>query len=291
MLSLGHQRWLHTNLVAKSFSNVTDPFEVKFDIKTPTLNFDFNSAADYTAKLIADKYVNLHVCLSGGLDSEFVAAVLLRNGIPFVPVIVPTLSSSESWFAFKFCHENKLTPIVFDFSNKTKSGDSEFVMDNLITKACRIATALKVPIEESLIPNIVVELLLDPTAKMLTGYGEPFPNHKHFHQPLGNTMELSDHDYYLNLEYDDLHPGSFFTYTPEIFKAMVKDIDTTANVQIAKAKLYGLPERCKSYSFFESSKSIMGLRSHHIHELYKKFWRDEHLRNVNIDRQTLLSML
>lgn len=290
MLSIGHQHWLHTNLIAGSYSNIVDPFRATFDIKRPLLDLDFNQAADYTAELIANKYANLHLCLSGGLDSEFVASVLIRNKIPFVPVIVLTESNSENWYAFKFCHKHGLTPIVFDFSNKTAVKDTDLTMGDLLTEIYRIAVTLTVPTTESLIPNVIVKLLADPTAKVLTGYGEPYPNPRYFGQAMGRTMEICDHDYYLDLEYND-HPSGFFVYTPEIFKAMITEIDYTLNTQIAKAQLYGLLPRCKSNSILEYIKLIKENSSKHISDLNKKFWRAEHLKTVNIDRQTLLSML
>ena len=292
MLKIGHQHWLHTNLEVGSVEhNITDPFAVKFDIKAPVLNLDFNSAADYTAKLIADKYTNLHLCLSGGLDSEFVAVVLLRNQIPFVPVILSTRNNHESWYAFKFCDEHKLTPVVFDFTSSIRTADTKFVIEDLVIQIIENATALKIPIGVSLIPNIIVKLLLDPTANVLTGYGDPLHISDHFNDPIGDVFEITDHDCYLNLEYGDSHPGAFFTFTPEIFKAIIADIDVNKNSQISKSTLYGLQSRSKTLLDLRPIGVSLGRENKVYGEINKKFSREEHLKYVSFSRQQLLDML
>jgi len=292
MLKIGHQHWLHTNLEAGSVkNNITDPFAVKFDIKAPVLNLDFNSAADYTAKLIADKYTNLHLCLSGGLDSEFVAVVLLRNRIPFVPVILSTRNNHESWYAFKFCDEHKLTPVVFDFTSSIRTADTKFVIEDLVIQIIENATVLKIPIDESIIPNIIVKLLSDPTANVLTGYGDSGHNSDRFSEPMGDVFEITDHEFYLNLEYGDSHPGAFFTFTPEIFKAIITDIDVNKNSQSSKSTLYGLQFRSKTFSAFYYINDALGRKNKVYGEITKRFARNKKFIHASFSRQQLLDML
>ena len=289
MLRIGHQHWLHTNLEAGLVkNNITDPFAIKFDIKTPVLNLDFNLAADYTAKLIADKYTNLHLCLSGGLDSEYVAAVLCRNKIPFTPVIILTPDNSEVWYAFKFCDEHKLTPVVFDFSSRSAS--TNYVYELLI-KLYQIATTVKLPVGSALITNVVPKLLSDSSATVITGYGDPLHISDRFSEPMGDVFEITDHDCYLNLEYGDRHPGAFFTFTPEIFKAMITDIDCTVNSQLAKSKLYSLLERTKSNSILPYIRDGLTHGNPILSEINKKFVRRENLKFITFSRQQLLDML
>jgi hypothetical protein len=287
MLSLGHNHWLTTNLIAGSDSNLSAPFTAEFNIDH-VMEMSFNSAADYTATIIANNYNNLHLCLSGGLDSEYVAAVLCRNKIPFTPVIILTPNNAEIWYAFKFCKFNNLIPVVFDFSSKTGSANN---VTELLIKAYQIAAAIKLPVTEALISNVVSKLLSDSSATVITGCGEPLRMSDHFDDPMGDVFEIWDRDCYLNLEYGDSHPGAFFTFTPEIFKAIITDIDCALNSQLAKSKLYGLSERAKSYSVFEYTKDIMGYQHRHINDLNKKFFREEHLKYVTYDRQQLLDML
>jgi hypothetical protein len=57
----------------------------------------------------------LQLCLSGGLDSEFVLATLLNLGIPVEVVIMETqYNSHETQYAFKFCESKNITPTVID---------------------------------------------------------------------------------------------------------------------------------------------------------------------------------
>jgi hypothetical protein len=270
VLNLGYQNWLQTNLTVGSMDNVTNPFNATFNIERPVSTMSFNVAADYTANLIAHKYTNLHLCFSGGLDSEYVAAVLCRNEIPFTPVILLTPNNAEIWYAFKFCKFNNLTPVVFDFSSKTGLTNN---FSQILLNAYQIATELKLPVEEALIPNIVSKLLSDSSATVITGCGEPLRMSDHFDDPIGDVFEIWDRDCYLNLEYGDRHPGAFFTFTPEIFKAMITDIDCALNSQLAKSKLYSLSERAKSYSVFGYYKTTLAHEQSYLGSLNKKFWR------------------
>ena len=288
MVNVGYQNWLQTNLTVGSMDNVTTPFNATFNIESPVSTMSFNDAADYTANLIAHKYTNLHLCFSGGLDSEYVAAVLCRNEIPFTPVILLTPNNAEIWYAFKFCKFNNLTPVVFDFSSKTGLTNN---FSQILLNAYQIASTLKLPIEEALISNIVSKLLPDSSATVITGCGEPLRMSDHFNDPMGDVFEIWDRDCYLNLEYGDRHPGAFFTFTPEIFKAMITDIDCTLNSQLAKSKLYNLSERAKSYSVFGYHKSTLAHEQSYLGSLNKKFSREEHLKYISFSRQQLLDML
>ena len=287
MLSLGHNHWLTTNLIAGSDSNLSAPFTAEFNIDH-VMEMSFNSAADYTATIIANNYNNLHLCLSGGLDSEYVAAVLYRNKIPFTPVIILTPNNAEIWYAFKFCKFNNLTPVVFDFSSKTGSANN---VTELLIKAYQIAAAIKLPVTEALISNVVSKLLSDSSATVITGCGEPLRMSDHFDDPMGDVFEIWDRDCYLNLEYGDQHPGAFFTFTPEIVRAMITDIDINKNSQIAKSTLYGLQSRSKTFSAFYYINDALGRKNKVYGEINKRFFREEHLKYVNFSRQQLLDML
>jgi hypothetical protein len=63
----------------------------------------------------AQKVGKLQLCLSGGLDSEYVLAVLLKLGMEVEPVIMTTAyNHHETQYAFKFCQEHNITPTVVD---------------------------------------------------------------------------------------------------------------------------------------------------------------------------------
>ena len=63
----------------------------------------------------AQKQGTLYLCYSGGLDSEYVLSVLLALKMKVKPVIMRTqYNSHETVYAFKFCKEKNLKPIVID---------------------------------------------------------------------------------------------------------------------------------------------------------------------------------
>lgn len=241
-MNIGHNSWLSVNLEKDSALNISAPFSVSFNASPSTMTF--NEAADYTANLIASKFDNLHLCLSGGLDSEFVAKVLLRNNISFTPVIVSAdFVNAENWYAFKFCNDNNITPLVLDFTGPEKHID-------LAKQLIVYARQHSLPFDRALLVNIVADLL--PTASILTGYGDPVHVSSNYNEPVGEMVELTDHDYFLDTVYGNAHPGAFFSYTPELFYAMVRDLDTTKNTQDSKLDLYNLLWRPKMQSpFFE----------------------------------------
>jgi hypothetical protein len=239
-MKIGHNEWASINLENNSPGNITSPFAFETTATPAVMSFD--DAADYTAQLVADKYANLHLCLSGGLDSEFVAKVLVRNSIAFTPVIVAAdYVESENWYAYKFCQDNNLTPLVLDFSGKEKHTELVKMLIAHAHKHC-------LPFDRSLIVNIVADLL--PNACVLTGYGDPVHVSSTFYEPIGDLVELTDHDYFLDVVHGSKHPGAFFSYTPELFAALVRELDTTKNTQIAKADLYGILCRSKIQSSF-----------------------------------------
>ena len=66
---------------------------------------------------------------------------------------------------------------------------------------------------------------------------------------LNENFELEAHDFYLDLENQ---PSAFFTYTPELFRALIGDICQDKNLQIEKAQLYNIPLRAKTdYKFYD----------------------------------------
>ena len=62
------------------------------------------------------------------------------------------------------------------------------------------ALILKKPLSIGLSTSILADLLpID--ASIITGYGEPFYNSSNFAEPMGNMLEICDHDFYLNFEH------------------------------------------------------------------------------------------
>lgn len=276
MFNIGHNGWLVSNLTIGK----KDPFSVSFNITQPVAKMSFNDAADYTANIISQKYSNLHLCLSGGLDSEYVAKVLLRNNISFIPVILATRNAeSEYWYAFKFCEENNITPIVFDYSDyRSHQTLLKMILDTAVKYRLLPNIALAPQIIQSLIPD----------AELLTGYGDPLNISKNYNDRISSMLEITYHDYLIELTHSN-NPGAFFSYTPEIFRALINEIDYTKTSQLAKSELYNLLVRSKSKNTL-SKIDIESLEIRNLIEVQRtKFARDAEVYFINKDK--MLSIL
>lgn len=91
---------------------------------------------DYRHHMIAElsKMKSPLLYLSGGLDSEFVARLMLEAEIKFTPVIFQWVdktgtikNSHDTQYAFKFCEINNLTPIVKSVDVETLWKSDEFM--------------------------------------------------------------------------------------------------------------------------------------------------------------------
>lgn len=103
--------------------------------------------------LLATEYVNanrtgeIQLLYSGGLDSEYVARVLLHLGIKFTPVIIQLKNVRENAIyndhdtvhAFKFCEAHNLIPKIYDldFDRFISSGQHRDIAESV--DCCAIA--------------------------------------------------------------------------------------------------------------------------------------------------------
>lgn len=240
MTVIGHNRWLSVNINAGDSTNFSTPLNFTSNLTDSIDLLEFHAAADYTAKLISKRYNNIHLMLSGGLDSEYVASVLIRSNIKFTPIIILTPNvDTEPWYAFKFCDENKLSPLVLDY---TATNDYVNLIDQVVSKAEK----LKVPCVSGLLSNVVIDILGNDI-KILNGFGEPFYDSADYREKTSEVLELCYHQHFTELEHGDSHPGAFFTYTPELVKSSMLSITTDCHSQLAKAKLYNVLPRAKMY--------------------------------------------
>ncbi len=76
--------------------------------------FDLEMAA--TVRRIADNAAKpIYVAMSGGIDSELIARMMLQERVPFTPLIVQfeeDLNKQDISYAFEFCKNNRLTPEI-----------------------------------------------------------------------------------------------------------------------------------------------------------------------------------
>ena len=278
VVEIGYQGWIQTSPLSGNF---TSPFDINFNLTRSVQKLSFQDASDYTANLISKKYDKLHLCFSGGLDSEFVAKVLIRNNILFTPIILLTqYNELESWYAYKFCNDNKLTPIILD----VRSNDKNFsLLKSLLSKSAK----LQVAPHPSLISNVIAEML--PNVCLITGSGESINDSVKFDNVVGDTAILYGWSFYLELEYVDQHPGAFFSYTPEIFYSHNNEINKNKNSQIAKSELYVILPRPKFW-YNPLNFNIPEINSLNKN-LSKKFHRPNNISCWTMPRAKLLKKL
>lgn len=214
----GHNDWYSVNL---------DPFSINFS-PYPFKEMSFRDACDHTARLIADKFDNLHLAFSGGYDSELVANVLLRNSIPFTPVIWRDLYSRESDFALHWCRKHNVTPRVINGN----------VLDENLRKMLRkIASRFKSQDDLGAIPMMIARLIEKENGSLITGTGITASGGLEYPNIMSSFTEWQKNEILVDMLYPK-HPGSFFFYTPEILLAYAKEVDRTLPTQEAKAILY-----------------------------------------------------
>jgi hypothetical protein len=108
--------WLQPNLHLRLEDRNRD-FEVLFQ-PYQFKNKSFEEECDITAQMIATKAENIFIGLSGGIDSEFVCKVFLRNFVKFTPIIaVYEGNEKERAFAFDFCQRHSINPIILEITN------------------------------------------------------------------------------------------------------------------------------------------------------------------------------
>ena len=155
----------------------------------------------------------LQLCYSGGLDSEFVLAVLNKLGMKVEVVIMRTnYNHPETQYAFKYCDANNITPTIIDL-DYDKFVESDQYLEIAESMQC---AAWQIP------ANMWLVLQLDGT--VLTGNDPP-------HMKL-NT---NDNKWYLDEEeiihsqfnfwkQNNIKGTPFFlSYTPELMLSFLLD--------------------------------------------------------------------
>jgi len=113
-------------------------------------------------KIWAEKQGKIHLCYSGGLDSEYVLAVFRTLGMPISPVIMRTqYNHHEIQYAFKYCDENSITPIIIDLDYDKFVESGEFL---------KIATEYKIAAYQ-MPSNLWLTTQIDGT--VITGDSDP----------------------------------------------------------------------------------------------------------------------
>jgi len=142
-------------------------FNRSYDNPYPVNDFECFLRPEYSSKIVdidvaAERVANdiyktykskLYLAMSGGVDSEYIADILLKNNIPFIPIIFKLESHNQIdiWWAFRWCEQHKIKPTVIECNVKTYLKD----YIKLAQKYCSRMTAGAVSIEH--IANYVRE--------------------------------------------------------------------------------------------------------------------------------------
>lgn len=207
-------------------------------------SFDFSNfkkknkkeSIDNAVQKITEKYENLYLALSGGVDSEFVANCLVERGIKFVPVIVKFETNKiESWYAFKWCYENKIKPIIISFTE-----------EEIINYFPKIAKEHGVPFYCSL-QLLLSEIIYNYGGSLLFGGEEFFQRDRFLNSdmlPLSENLSTDNYSFAVEKKNKN-HSGGFLTYTPELIVNIIEEIDYSKPPEIALAEYYGVIPRPK----------------------------------------------
>lgn len=197
------------------------------------IDLNFIDACDWTAQKLAQDWIghDLYLGLSGGVDSELVANVLLKNRIKFVPFIlhIDQFNELEAWHAHHWCWRNNVTPVIYHMSV------TEF--------------------EQKLVPHLAklyhtrqfgIIMLLWMADHVLAHGGRLLTSVAELNLDSQTKMFFSDTlDYPLALYGDNQHPGAFFSYTPELVLSYVKQFNINICEQYNKINFYQVPPRPK----------------------------------------------
>lgn len=218
--------WITTNVKEQRINPKLD-FDVKFNIeKVKKLNFQ--EAAIEVSKNISEKFHKdkLYLSFSGGMDSEFILKTFKTCKIPILPILIKSpLNLIESERAIRYCKAENIKLEIIDLSLK-----------QVIREIIQTLIDLNNGTPYGLYPLLLSKRIGN---NFLTGNGEPFHNQKTFYR-----HELFEHDYYTTTL--DNCPPPFFSYSPEIFKSMIREMDYNSNsLNLSKSKLYNIEYREK----------------------------------------------
>jgi hypothetical protein len=227
----GHNDWYQIEYNSELEDH--NEFILKFNLSNPAQLMSFQAAADYTAHSIYQQHKNIFLALSGGLDSEFIANVLLRNQIPFTPIIFAFKKTREHFYALHWCDLHNIKPLIID----VEEDDSRFV-----SLAEQLANRYRMPVIANTIACYLTELAKSHDGVLL--HGEPTIQNKtvDFYEASGELFNVYHIQFISDLTHP-LHSIGFFFYTPEIVLSAAVYSDPTLDDARSRTKLY----ECVSY--------------------------------------------
>lgn len=207
----------------------------------------FQQACDEVAITIANKFDNLFLTMSGGCDSEHVANVLLRNKIPFTPLLLTYEKVThndqryERWFAKHWCRKNNIKPLEIDISDYLNSQADH---NRFIEVKPRLFYGLTTH-------GAFIDIVKKYNGHVITGmqleYYPDYDQMQYLEPQLGNYVGfvMQESDGYIDVLDPEHHPWAFYYWSPKILASFVNAWDTSLNMQENKAAIYGVSPRPK----------------------------------------------
>ena len=212
-------KWLKTNLSERNSENLCD-FKIQIN-PYQFSNKGFKENSYDVAKELSEKYDNLYLAYSGGLDSEYILKVFTDLKLPIKPIFLGTpFNEIESGWAKFYCREigNKLKIVNLD-ANNTINELKKRTFDRSLSSLL------------GGIPLFLGDYVKEMGGHLLTGHG-CLDN-----KVSPDVVEFTENNYYLSD--DNYHPGNFYDYNLALTYSHIKELKTF-NVQLGKAKLYDL---------------------------------------------------
>lgn len=247
---IGKDKWIKYHFNGNSTRvNPKDNFAVKFTKKS-TASLPFDKACELVAEELYEinKGKKIFVPMSGGCDSETVARTLKKMKIEFTPIIHEIwgtgfpLTYTDSWWAFRWCKENSIEPIVKNITTLELFAEVKPYIDKI--KGRKLYPAQNISLSEYARRH-------DGIVINGQAFPEYFPDHtldylidivrdKGFYLPDGSLRSgwlLHEDDFYVDMYNPGYHTYNFLSWTPEIVLSYVKARDMTLSSEENKFKI------------------------------------------------------
>jgi len=260
MIPLYKNNYLRTFGNGQNFTVEIDPLPAKFN----NLYIESCQAAEELYDLKQGKF---YILYSGGIDSEHCLSVFLSLGMDVTPVIIklnPGYNNHDTAFAFKFCQEKNIKPLVIDIDF------NHFVESGKMYNICKEINASKF----GRAPVAYAAGLLDGT--VILGDGQPYIR---LNQEDNTWYMIEDeHDFsiYKYFQNHGIHGTAHYNrFTPGMFAAHMSD---PIMLELANNQLSGKLSNNTSRHFVYNRHSGFNLRPRHKFHGFETIHRYEHFR-------------
>jgi hypothetical protein len=161
-----------------------------------------------------------------------VARILLKNKIPFTPVIlkIDSLNAVESQFALNWCEKNNITPVILNYTTQDLNDNFKLFFPKMLkirhySSSTPMMTIYKyVETQDGHCIYCAGDINLDSVRKEFFHYNYDF---------ISTIVDAGK------------HPTSFFMYTPELALSYINQFDPAQPEQHNKLGFYQVEPRSK----------------------------------------------